>query len=50
MEETKYAIQRELKDRQRQLDAEKRSVKNKEYEVDRLKQMVEQRDELLKVR
>jgi len=49
MEEAKYLIQRELKDRQKQLDAEKRSVKTKEAELDRLKEMMIQRDELLKV-
>lgn len=49
MEELKYAIERELKDKQRLLDAEKRKVKIKETEVQRLKDMVQQRDDLLKV-
>ncbi|XP_067938331.1 leucine-rich repeat flightless-interacting protein 2-like [Watersipora subatra] len=48
MEESKYLIQRELKDKQRQLDAEKRSIKMKEVELERLKEMMKQRDELLK--
>ena len=49
MEESKYSIQRELKDKERQLGAEKRIVKTKDAEVDRLKAMITQRDELLKV-
>lgn len=49
MEEEKYSIQKELKEKQRQLDAEKRIVKTKQSEVDRLKEMMHQRDELLKV-
>lgn len=49
MEESQYAIQRELKDKQRQFDAEKRSVKTKQIEVERLQDMVQQRDDLLKV-
>ena len=49
MEEAKYSIQRELKDKQRQLDSEKRTIKTKEAELDRLKDMMRQRDELLKV-
>lgn len=49
MEELKYAIERELKDKQKLLDAEKRKVKAKEMEVGRLKEMVQQRDDLLKV-
>ena len=49
MEEAKHSIQRELKDKQRQLDAEKRCIKTKEAELDRLKEMMRQRDELLKV-
>lgn len=49
MEESKYSIQRELKDKDRQLGAEKRIVKTKDTEVDRLKAMITQRDELLKV-
>lgn len=49
MEEAKYSIQREFKDKQRQLEAEKRRTKTKETELERLKDMMRQRDELLKV-
>jgi len=49
MEESTFAVQRELKDKQRSLDGEKRKLKTKEMDIDRLRAMVEQRDTLLKV-